>query len=234
MEGITVLTTQNVALEYTPASIGHRMAAALIDDVIRLAWILIFIKITSEPGVINLTLFVYLPLIFYPLLTEIFFNGQSIGKRAMRIKVLMLDGTAPTVSAYLIRWMLRLIDTTLMYGVVALVTAAINGKGQRLGDIAAGTTVVKIRPPVGLRHILPDKLEVNHQVQFQEVTTLTDQHIAIIRTVLRKGIEEHNHSIIKYTALRVRKILGIHNNIPYNSVEFLETIMKDYIAKTEG
>lgn len=226
MEGIKILTTQNVDLEYTPASIGDRMAAAVIDDLIRLAWIIAFMQITDSPGTANAMLFVFLPLSLYPLLCEVYFNGQSIGKRAMKIKVLMLDGSSPTISAYLLRWLFRLLDTTVAYGTVALVTAAVNGKGQRLGDIAAGTAVVKITPPLALRHILPEEPEANYKIQFSEVSLLNDKNISIIRTILRKGQEESNAKLIRYTAMRVKKILNVESNT--NDVVFLKTILKDY------
>jgi uncharacterized RDD family membrane protein YckC len=226
MEGIKILTTQNVDLEYTPASVGDRMGAAVIDDLIRLAWILTFIKITDQPGTVNMMVFVMLPLSLYPLLCEIYFNGQSIGKRALKIKVLMLDGSAPTLSAYLLRWLFRLLDTTVAYGIVALITAGINGKGQRLGDIVAGTAVVKITPPLALRHILPDEPEPNYSIQFPEVSLLNDKNISIIRTILRKSTEESNAKLIKYTALRVKRILNVESTA--NDLVFLQIIVKDY------
>jgi len=59
-------------------------------------------------------------------------NGQSVGKRAMNIRVINLDGTQPTLGAYLMRWLFRLVDTMIFGSVVALVVASANGKGKEL------------------------------------------------------------------------------------------------------
>src|SRR4029077_19753394 len=85
-----------------------------------------------------------IPFALYNLLFEIFMNGQSPGKRAMDIKVLRLDGTPATVGDYIMRWLFALVDVHLFSGLIAVLCIAIGGKGQRLGDMVAGTTVVKI------------------------------------------------------------------------------------------
>jgi uncharacterized RDD family membrane protein YckC len=229
MEKIKILTTQNVDLEYTPASIGDRLLAALIDYLIYFVWFLCFLFITDGAGNINLMIFVGLPIMFYHLACEIFLNGQSIGKRAMNVKVLMLDGASPAAGAYFIRWLFSLVENISFFiGVIPLITIAVNGKGQRIGDIAAGTAVVKIRPPIQLRHILPDAIPEGYQIQFSEVSQLSDRNIAIIRTVLRKGIEEHNRNMIKYTAQRVRQVMGVFTD--YDDETFLQIVLNDYAA----
>src|SRR5690606_21050190 len=89
---------------------------------------------------------VTVPFLLYHPLFEILMNGQSPGKRQMKIKVVSLDGSSPTIGGYLMRWLFRLVEVFMLRGAVAMVTIAANGKGQRLGDIAAGTTVVKLVP----------------------------------------------------------------------------------------
>jgi hypothetical protein len=147
----------------------------------------------------------------------------------MNVKVLMLDGASPAAGAYFIRWLFSLVENISFFiGVIPLITIAVNGKGQRIGDIAAGTAVVKIRPPIQLRHILPDAIPEGYQIQFSEVSQLSDRNIAIIRTVLRKGIEEHNRNMIKYTAQRVRQVMGVFTD--YDDETFLQIVLNDYAA----
>ena len=65
----------------------------------------------------------------------------------------LLDGSPPTLGAYLLRWLLILVDTEILTPLVAIITIAANGKGQRIGDIAAGTTVVKTTKRVTLSQV---------------------------------------------------------------------------------
>ncbi len=87
----------------------------------------------------------FLPLFFYHLLCETYLNGQSFGKKIMKMRVVKLDGTQAGIGSYFLRWILAPIDIYFTYGSVGLVTMIVNGKGQRLGDLAAHTTVVKLK-----------------------------------------------------------------------------------------
>ena len=147
---VQINTSQNVRLSYEPASIGDRILANLIDYLIYLAWAILtgflFRKLSSggSLSVFFYILMIILPIMFYPLLTEYFLNGQTIGKRVLNIKVVRLDGGKPTLGAYLLRWVLNIVDFGLFSQLVGVLTIAINGKGQRIGDIAADTTVIRM------------------------------------------------------------------------------------------
>ncbi|HCI71200.1 MAG TPA: RDD family protein, partial [Balneola sp.] len=84
------------------------------------------------------------------LIFEVVWNGKSFGKWMMGLQVVMLDGSSPSFGNYLIRWMLRLLEVSFTNGILAFITVLINGKGQRLGDIAAKTCVIKTRKKVKL------------------------------------------------------------------------------------
>ena len=219
MESIQIETTQNVTLEYTPASVGDRILAYLIDSLIIIAWLIMFIFIGVGLGINSrsngapfVVLFVigFLPLMFYNLVSELLMNGQTVGKKAMSIRVVMVDGSQPTVGAYLIRWIMRLIDIQLMSGVVAIIAIASNNKGQRLGDMAANTTVVKLRPPVGLSQIIPPATATEHRVSFPEVTMLTDRDISVVRAVLNKTTSE-NQELLHQASLKIKQVTGIQS-----------------------
>lgn len=229
MEHIQIETTQNVMLEYIPASIGERILAYLIDGLILGAWIIAVIMLMAAIRPAGgdifyavIGLLVAFPVMFYDLVSEVFLNGQSVGKRAMKIRVVTLDGTQPTLGAYLMRWIFRLVDISLFSGVVAFITVIVNGKGQRLGDIAAGTSVVKLKPPVDLGQIIPVRMDTTYQVVFPEVSVLTDQNVLIIRQVLQKK-DAH---LIAQAAFRVKETMGVSSSL--NDQVFLETVIKDY------
>jgi len=165
MEKVKIKTTQNVDVEYEIASIGDRIVAVLIDYLILLVCFIalmilsIFIRDILNEYMYMFFFLIYIPMILYDLLFEIFMNGQTPGKKFRNIKVIKMDGSQPTIGNYLLRWVFRLIDIGISYGGIAILTILINGKGQRIGDIAAGTTVIKLKKSVSLRDTIFKKVE---------------------------------------------------------------------------
>jgi hypothetical protein len=166
---------------------------------------------------------VMFPIVVYDLLSEWLLNGRSIGKIALGIRVVMLDGSQPGLGAYLIRWLFRIIESgAFIGGIVPVITIAVNGKGQRLGDMAAGTTVVKLKPAVSLDEVLLRPFDESYVVQFPEVRLLSDRDIGIVREALRIGDE----GILIRTADKIKDVTGINSQLT-NRV-FLETVVSDY------
>jgi len=144
---VPVRTSQNVIIDYPVASIGERIGAYLIDRLIVAVYavplVVFFLRINQrEPWIWLLTLAV--PAVFFSVLFEIFMNGQTPGKRLFKIQVVRLDGSRASVGDYLLRWIFAILDVGFLGGVIAIIAIAAGGKGQRLGDLAAGTTVVKL------------------------------------------------------------------------------------------
>ena len=81
-------------------------------------------------------------------------NGQSVGKRILKIKVISLDGSQPSIGQYFIRWLFRLVDFALTAQVGGLICVAVSKNKQRIGDIVAGTTLIKTVPYTQLDHML--------------------------------------------------------------------------------
>lgn len=234
MNTIKIRTTQNVEVEYPMASVGDRIVAHLIDLAVYFVWLMLMGLLLSETG-INEPIFFFIvigiPIMFYHLLCEIFLNGQSIGKRARDIKVIKLTGEAPTIGDYLLRWMFRLIDTAASNGLVALVVCAVSEKGQRLGDMAAGTCVIRNKA-VKRGNRVNVVIEEGYQIHFPEVHALSDQDIALIRKLLFKAQEHNNYSLLEKMAERVKEITGIRTDMA--EWEFLQTVVKDYHHYTHG
>ncbi|MFD1819917.1 Uncharacterized membrane protein YckC, RDD family [Pseudarcicella hirudinis] len=231
MSELKIQTSQNVTLEFTAASVGDRILAHIIDYLIFFAWFLIFLLtlgvlgkdlFNTTIGPVSITLFMILPILFYDLLCEIFMNGQSVGKIAMKIKVLKLDGSHPTIGAYLMRWIFRVFDR----GLIALITIAVNNKGQRLGDIAAGTTVVKLRNPVSLEDLVTEKTDINYVLTFPEASLLSDKDIVTLRAVVRKYEREGNEDLLEQAALKVKSVTNISTEL--DDLTFLNKILQDH------
>ena len=240
MPSIRVHTAQNVTLEYEIASLGDRIVATIIDYAILIAWamlcamLLVLPMISSGrtsgtglgPLVILVAFLAYAPLIFYNLVCEVFFNGQSIGKKARNIKVMRLDGTAPSIGDYLLRWLLCIIDFQ-MGGLVAIISIAATQRGQRLGDLAAGTTVVKVRPNAGFDATLAGLSSiVGYQVVFPQVAVLADHDVALVRQLLQQASSRGNYEVLNQIANKVKTLTGIQTDL--QDEPFLKTVLRDY------
>jgi uncharacterized RDD family membrane protein YckC len=233
MQKVIVETTQNVSIDYSIASVGDRIGAFLIDTFVKIIYaiigIIIIIKMDIEMKAVADFLVVGLlsiPLLFYFLIVELLMDGQSIGKKIMRIKAIKLDGSQPTLGDFLLRWLLRLVDSLFGYG-VGLIAIILNGKGQRLGDVVAGTSVIKLNKEeeVGYhKHI--DSPEEDYEPLFPQVDKLTDQDIETIKQTLNFYKESgYPHPVIA-AAAKVKELLNIESGLP--PTKLLNVIVKDY------
>lgn len=245
MDAIQIQTAQNVFIEYQPAGVGDRILAALIDILIKIAYVFVVIMIffyisgvfsgrnTSEPGTafVVVLILLMLPPMLYTLVLEIFMDGQTIGKRAMNIKVVMLDGTQPSAGAYLIRWLIRIVDVNFFYGIIAIITIASSKKGQRLGDMAANTTVITLKRRVTLAQTRLPETDSSYQPVYPQVARLSDRDIEIVRETLqtyhRNGSDPY---LLSSLATKLQVLLEVPANVSH--LEFLETIVRDYTHLT--
>lgn len=231
MSTIRIQTTQNVTLEYEVASVGQRIVATIIDNLILFGWAVACMALLSMVGVDEGMpalgiLLVGIPFIFYHLASEILFNGQSLGKKAQDIKVIRLDGTRPRVGDYLLRWVLRIVDTGIFGGLVAVVVVASNGKGQRVGDLAAGTAVVSTRPRQAGGALAPAMTDASYVVVFPQAALLADHDVATIRQLLAKSLEHENYLLLNEVANKVKGLTGIQTDL--GDEAFLRTILRDH------
>ena len=245
MGKVRIQTAQNVDIEYEVASVGDRILAYLIDVVIILSYIIlvalltflgskVFLGQVPPAGFIGLVVLLYLPILLYDLLLEILMDGQSFGKRQRQIKVVKLDGSQPGIGSYLLRWLLRLIDLSLFSGGVALITILINGKGQRLGDIAAGTAVVKLKQRATLDDTIFVEVGADYIPVFPLVAGLDAGAIATVKEVLqttarqgKRGMDDPEQLLAK-TKEVLEGSLGLSSELPPR--DFLTTVIKDYNA----
>jgi uncharacterized RDD family membrane protein YckC len=236
MQTVSVRTTQNVFIQYPVASLGDRMLAMLIDSVIVIAYIILASYIMNKldvnsPAVVISMLAI--PYTLYHLLFEIFMSGQSPGKRQMKIKVVRVDGTPATVGNFLMRWLLRIIEVQIMQGMIAIITIAMNGKGQRLGDIAAGTTVVKLVPQEAVTAQEVFTLAGDdYEPQFPSVVMLSDRDVELIQQALEVYRKHDSLRPVMLLTEKVKTKLGIQTDMTFEN--FLTTVLKDYSKLTSG
>ena len=235
LEGININTTQNVLITYAPAGVGPRLLATLLDSLFKIAFVFLCIFIAGLSGLFNnpdelliviLAVLFFIPLVFYNLLMEQFFNGQSLGKKIMKIKVVKLDGTQPQFGAYLIRWVLRIIDINLFNGVIALLTVALTEKSQRLGDMAAGTTVISLKQKVNLQNTILYRTTSDYKIVFNEVSKLSDKDVGIIKDVFDHCTRNSDYIGLKQLALKIKQKMGVTTSMPDS--QFIKVVLLDY------
>lgn len=230
MQTISVQTTQNVVIHHPVASVGDRILAYLLDSVVLIGYSLLVVTIF-----INLELeiwwlwvmFVAVPWLFYRPAFEIFMNGQSPGKRVMNIQVVRLDGTQPTIGNYMLRWIFSFIDFYILSGAIAVIVIASNGRGQRLGDIVAGTSVVKL---VGQRETSVSNVFISpegaYEPVFPQVVQLQSRDIELIQRALEANSSHGNTQPVVVISEKIKSLLGIQSEL--NPVQFLYTIVRDF------
>ncbi len=236
MSSIGIETAQNVVVQHEVASIGHRLVAYIIDRAILTAWAIIWVMIMTftladnspEVAIVIAVLLILFPLIFYHLVSELIMDGKSIGKSIMKIKVARLDGGQPSIGQYLLRWLLRIVDG--FYG-LGLVVVLINGKGQRLGDLAAGTTVISLKQRLRLQDTLMTDVGAQHQVRFPEVVRLTDAQANMIKEVLNNTQAVNRPALIEEMAAKVRRVIA-NQGEGLTPIQFLQQVLRDYVFLT--
>lgn len=227
---LQIETAQNVGLDYEIASIGERILAQFLDYGVRIGWVLVTVGLSAWlfpksdffSSVWLLIAVIGVPTAFYSLLCEYYMEGQTLGKMALKIKVVRLDGGRATFSGYLLRWLLSLVDISSTSGLGAIITILINGKGQRLGDIAAGTAVVRNYQTVTYKSIAITELPEGYQPTYPNVVQLNDKDIRTIKKVMKQDNEE----LLEAAASKVAGILGVTiMETPYN---FLVDVVNDH------
>lgn len=228
MQTVRVRTTQNVFIEYALASIGDRILAYIIDRVVLIIYSLaVFAFLARANNVWIWITALGVPWLFYSLVFEIIMNGQTPGKQMMSIQVVKLDGTPATIGGYLLRWIFALVDFYIMSGVIAVVCITMGKKGQRVGDVVANTTVVKVgsQQEISSAEVFVTP-EETHIPTFTEVATLNDRDIELIHRALDAMREHNNDAPARAIMEKVKSRLGIQSNM--STADFLSTIVKDY------
>ena len=170
---------------------------------------------------------VYLPVLFYAFLCEMFNQGQSLGKRLMNIRVVKADGSTPGIGSYLLRWLLFPIDGPVTGG-LGLLVVLLTKNSQRMGDLAAGTMVIKEKNYRKIHVSLDefDYLTKDYRPTYPQASDLSLEQINVITRTLQSGKKDRTRRIASL-AKKVQELLSItpHDSNPEN---FLQTILRDY------
>ena len=232
MDNFQIETAQNISINQNVAHITTRIGSYLIDALfiagyyIILFFIMAMLNMAPSMKYMSIYMLLGLPAFFYSLLFEVLMNGQTPGKYFNSTRVVKIDGSKPTFGSYLIRWLLRIIDFTLAGGSVAVLTILLNGKGQRLGDLAASTTVISEKKRITLKDTIANDIDDNYVPLYSQVTLLTDSDIHTIKKVYNDAKKKRNHQVIMKLNLKVKELTNITTD--QNPMGFIDTVIKDY------
>ena len=236
MADSTIITGQYVQIDQTPANIGERILGRIIDFLLIVVYIYAiyyifyivadtFFSFEGDTGLVFLIIF-FSPVVFFSLLCELFNRGQSPGKMLFGIRVVMKDGSMPTISAYLLRWMMLFVDIWIFQW-VGVLSILITKDNQRLGDLAAGTLVIKEKKYHKINVSLDEfqHLSVTYRPIFSQAENLSLEQINLINEIFFRYDKDRPMRIHELGA-KVRGFL--HINPPIGDEELLHTLMRDY------
>ena len=238
MDNFQIETAQNISIHQNVANVTTRIGSYLIDMLIIVGYVIIMVWILNAIGLEAdmeswmIYAIMGLPIFFYSLLFEVLNNGQTPGKYANKIRVVKINGSTPTFGSYLLRWMLRLIDITIASGSVALLTILLNGKGQRLGDIAAATTIISEKKRITLNDTLVADIPDDYVPTFPQVTMLSDSDIQTIKEMYRTAKRKGNHGVIVKLHEKITTITDIKTGL--KPIDFVDVVIKDYNYYTQN
>ena len=240
MANLAINTTQNVNLEYKIASVGERMLAFLIDLLIFSVYLYVLELVTSAMGqaisdrwtVFGIQQLLFTPVMFYSLYMHIIFNGRTVGKFIMKTRVVKVDGSPVHWSNYLTLWLLRLIDIWMFLCSIGLLSIIFSEKRQRVGDMAAGTVVIRTKHKTTISHTILEEIPDSYEPTFTNVTILTDMDVRLIKETYQIALRSTDYKTLNLLRKKVAGILEVESNL-YDK-QFIDTVLKDYNHYTQN
>ncbi len=241
---IEIRTTQNVTIEYELAGLRERALAWMLDTaIVVFGYYLVVILIMLLFGGVGdwwgvfLGMMAFLAYFLYHVLFEILKRGQSPGKMALGIKVVRLDGKDPEWSDVTLRALLQLVDSIFCLGIVGGLLIKTTAKAQRLGDMAANTTLIKLQNSAHsfrLADILSISSLQNYEPVYPQVRNLSERDMIFVKNTLTRLSTYPNQAheeLLEDLVTRLMTLIGVEQR-PFNRIEFLKTLLKDYIVLT--
>ena len=269
MKTLQIKTAQNVNIKFTAANVFQRLLAFGVDNVLKFAYIYFAVKvfdfklfdaaIDSDTWTLRaLDVLFFLPVTFYSLYSEILMDGETLGKKLLKIKVINVDGFKPSITDYIIRWFLRIVDfnlymllfvyvaslglndqyallmALLLFGkLIGFLLILFTNKSQRFGDIIANTIVIYLKDDVQFSQTILENIKENYVPSYPSVIKLSDNDARIIKETFKTAAKFNDYkTLIKLRSkiLEVTDIKSVHKS----DKEFIAIILKDYNYYTQN
>ncbi|ALJ05000.1 transporter [Pseudalgibacter alginicilyticus] len=238
MSELQINTTQNVKIKFTAAGLGERLAAFLMDNAIKIGYMIVMNMVfglfdnMDQWSQIGLNTLLGLPVAIYTLALESLLDGQTLGKKIMKIRVVKIDGYQATFSDYIVRWFFRIVDIYIL-GLGFFVISS-SKKSQRLGDMAAGTAVITLRDQVNINHTILEHIKENYKPTYPSVIKLSDNDARIIKETFLTAKQGQDYSTLIKLRKKIMEVTAIKEMKQKSDAEFIDVILKDYNFYTQN
>lgn len=265
MATLKVPTSFNIDVEFEIPDFFRRLLALVTDFIIQFLYLILATQMMSlivrnmsysqntSHDLSAILLIFLVPIFTYHIVQEILMNGQSFGKRLMKLRVVNENGGRASISQFMIRWLLRISDTwivlilviileaeyssyntesmfMILAGVVFLLTDIIlvvsSSKGQRIGDLLAKTILIRTHSTSSIAETVFQEVEESYTPVFPGIMRLSDKDINAIKTILENARRRNDYTVADNAAEKIRNHLSIQTQM--DSISFLETLLKDY------
>jgi len=245
MSELSINTTQNVRINFTAATIGQRILAFGTDLLILIAYFILVVMFLNYSGLGDamgkmdpwsaaaITIVLFVPVTFYSIFWESLFEGQTLGKRLLKIKVVKIDGYQASFGDYFIRWLFRIVDILASFGTAGFISIVVSEKSQRLGDMAAGTAIISLKNDISINSTILEDINEDYVPIYPSVIKLSDNDVRIIKDNFQRAKKHNDHEIIRKLKSKIEAVTGIKNQSG-NDSDFIKTVLKDYNYYTQS
>ncbi|MGW4034142.1 RDD family protein [Streptomyces sp. NPDC004838] len=158
-----LVTGDAVVLGLQPAKLPSRALAIVIDLLVVVgAYVAISVVLTLTTSSLDDAAFAavsiatsLLVLVGVPIVVETLSRGRSLGKLACGLRVVRDDGGPIRFRHALVRGAMGMVEILMTFGVVACIASLVSARGRRVGDVFAGTLVVRERVPAARVGVVP-------------------------------------------------------------------------------
>lgn len=237
MKSINIESSQGVLIDYNLSSVVARFGASFLDMILYYVYALVIASLFDNFAFSFILPIVYLlSFMLYYILMEQYAGGQTLGKKAVGIRAVRIDGQPLTLVDSAIRAFLLLFEGFFTLGTIAILISGTSRKRQRLGDLASDTVVVNIPQKGSLRLARLNQLEElsKEEVIYQEVLVFSEEDMLFIKNAIKeyqKYRDEIRAQII--TSLVEKALVKMELKIEVkNKIAFLKQLIKDYVILT--
>jgi uncharacterized RDD family membrane protein YckC len=261
---IKVPTSFNIDVEFEIPEFYRRLIALLIDILIQFFYYKIAYEImsaildNSNPkgadtwyNLQAVAALLFLPILLYHIVLEITMNGQSVGKKIMGMKVVNENGGRPSISQFLIRWLIRdiwflllliiaiqtsesgnkaegvfMIILVLLYFIAEIILVVSSRKGQRIGDILAHTILIRTNARTSIEETVFQEVADTYKPSFPQIMQLSDRDINAIKSILETAKKKGDFNMAVTASEKIKAHLKIDSSM--SPFDFLEILLKDY------
>jgi uncharacterized RDD family membrane protein YckC len=240
LEKLNIDTPEQVALEFSLATIGSRFLAVAIDTIIQIACAIVLLMVVAagiwatgalglaaRPWVLAVLVIGGFVIYYgYFAVFETVWNGQTPGKRVIGLRVIHASGRPISAWEAILRNVVRLVDQMPAIYAIGIVSVFVTERSQRLGDLAAGTVVVHERLAESLDDVAPQRRVARSA---HGARRLAPEEISVIELFFSRRGQLDGYARMRTAhqiARRVRERLEI--NAQLDDEQLLEDVVAEY------